>query len=103
MRADHNPDRRPVAFDRQHQLVVDDIMQAYVEWRLTCITLWEADRSWVAAPAPDAASAFDAYMDALDREEHACDTYVRRMELAGALATRVREPVLFYAGRTEGP
>jgi hypothetical protein len=103
MRADHSPDRRPVAFDRQHQRVVDDIVQAYVEWRMTCITLWEADRCWVAAPAPGAASAFQAYVDALNREEHACDAYARRMELAGPLAKRVREPVMCYAGRTAAP
>jgi hypothetical protein len=49
--------------------LVDEAVDAYVDWREECATVWEAYERWVRADAADAQSALAAYWAALDREE----------------------------------
>jgi anti-sigma-K factor RskA len=55
--------------------MVDEAMEAYVEWREECIRVWDADQGWRSAVSADAALAFPAYVAALDREERASEVY----------------------------
>ena len=64
---------------------VDDAFDAYVCWREECIAVDRAYSAWTRARLADAALAFDAYTDALDREERAANIYVRLMGQLGQL------------------
>src|ERR1700737_5195545 len=59
--------------------MIDEAMDAYVEWREECIRVWDADRLWLSAERVDAALAFRAYVAALDREERAAEVYADLM------------------------
>jgi hypothetical protein len=59
--------------------MIDEAMDAYVEWREECIRVWDADRRWLSAERADAALAFRAYVAALDREERAAEVYADLM------------------------
>ena len=71
--------------------LMDEAVDAYVEWREECATVRDAYERWARAPAADSGSAFAAYWAAVDREERAADIYA---ELMGRLATacRLRSP-----------
>jgi hypothetical protein len=56
---------------------VDEVMDAYVNWRQECIRVSEAYQRWRTAVRADAALAFHAYLAALDREERAAEVYGR--------------------------
>jgi hypothetical protein len=49
--------------------LVDEAMDAYVDWREECAGVWDAYERWARAPKIDAVGAFSAYRAALDREE----------------------------------
>jgi hypothetical protein len=63
--------------DRQ---LVDEAIEAYVDWREECAAVWDASDRWGNIPRVDAAVAFSASRAALDREECASHAY------AGVLA-----------------
>jgi hypothetical protein len=55
--------------------MVDEAMDAYVDWREESAHVWEAYHRWLSAGRTDAALAFRAYAAALDREERASEVY----------------------------
>lgn len=57
------------------QQLVDEAIEAYVDWREECAQLWDAYERWARAPKIDAAGTFSAYRAALDREECASHAY----------------------------
>jgi hypothetical protein len=59
--------------------LVDDVIDAYVDWREECLFVWDAYCRWAAAPQADATLAFAAYAAALDREERASAYYAGRI------------------------
>jgi hypothetical protein len=63
----------------QRTELVDDAIDAYVDWREECRFVWDAYRRWSSACRADAALAFAAYAAALDREERAAAAYARRL------------------------
>jgi hypothetical protein len=58
-----------------HHSLIDDVMDAYVEWRQQSADVGGAYRRWLAAHSCDTTLAFAAYHAALDREEVASRTY----------------------------
>jgi hypothetical protein len=79
--------------------MIDDAMDAYVEWREECVRVWDAYHAWRSAVRTDAALAFRAYLAALDREERAAEVYaVLSRELESVASTtrqarpRIRRP-----------
>jgi len=56
---------------------VDEVMDAYVDWRQECMRVWEAYERWLSASRTDAGLAFGAYLAALDCEERASEVYGR--------------------------
>jgi hypothetical protein len=65
--------------------LVDAAATAYAQWRSECAAVRGAYHRWVAAGAGDKASAYHAYNDALDREEHAAQRYARLIRRAGQI------------------
>jgi hypothetical protein len=64
--------------------LVDDVIDAYVDWQEERMWVWDAYHRWTRAARDDAALAFAAYGAALDREERASARY------AGGLSRLVR-------------
>jgi hypothetical protein len=55
--------------------LVDEAIDAYVDWREECAGVWDAYERWARAPRIDAEGTFSAYRAALDREECASHAY----------------------------
>jgi hypothetical protein len=77
----------PIMIRSEQNQAVDEVVDAYVDWRQECITVWEAYQRWRSAARDDGALAFRAYLAALDREERAAEVYGR---VLGALEARLR-------------
>jgi hypothetical protein len=58
-----------------HRQMVDDALDAYLEWRQQCSAVWDAYARWANATPEDKLSAYAAYQAALDREEAAAIVY----------------------------
>ena len=69
----------------EHQRFVDDAVLAYVGWRRECTEVWDTYRYWTNATAADAAAAWCAYRNAVDREEAAAAVYATLMDRVGGL------------------
>src|SRR5438270_9819589 len=80
-----------IATKSQRQLV-DEAMDAYVDWREECIALSDAYGRWTAARPAEAALAFRGYVAALDREERASEVYAGVIGRVGALVATDDEP-----------
>ena len=59
--------------------LVDEAVDAYVDWREERASVWDAYARWASAPVADCRLAFSAYRAALDREERAAHVYAELM------------------------
>src|ERR1700760_2667830 len=59
---------------RQERLV-DELVEAYIDWRETCARVNDAYRAWASARAPCSNVACELYRAALDAEERAAEVY----------------------------
>jgi hypothetical protein len=57
--------------------LVDETLDAYVEWREECAGVRDAYRRWSSAPLSEVTDAFREYLTALEYEEHAADRYAQ--------------------------
>jgi len=65
--------------------LMDEAIEAYVDWREECAEVWGAYERWASALVADAAAAFSAYRAAVDREECASHAYAGVLQrVAGA-------------------
>jgi hypothetical protein len=80
-----------IPLETSKQLLVDDAIRAYVDWREECRAVWDAYRGWGAAKATDGALAFAVYTAALDREQQASDVYADMIRRVGDSVTADRE------------
>jgi hypothetical protein len=55
--------------------LVDDLIEAYLEWREECVCVRISYDDWTSSIDAEAGSAFSAYRAALEREERACHIY----------------------------
>jgi len=55
--------------------LLDDLVEAYVEWRETCARVHDAYRFWASETPRGGRLAFGLYMAALDAEEQAAGVY----------------------------
>lgn len=62
--------------------LLDEMVDAYVDWREERATVWDAYERWTSAALPDSPLAFAAYCAALDREERAAHVYAELMTRA---------------------
>ena len=85
--------------EQVHKELVDETIEAYVDWREESAGVWDAYERWARAPKIDRAGAFSAYRAALDREECASHAYAG---LAGIAAGK-RAGGLFGTRRDAEP
>jgi hypothetical protein len=70
--------------------LVDEVIDAYVDWREECARVWDAYERWAHAPRIDTAGAFSAYRAALDREECAAHAYANLLpRITAGVMTRL--------------
>jgi hypothetical protein len=68
--------------------LLDELVDAYVDWREERGTVWDAYERWTCACVPDSPLAFSAYCAALDREERAAHVYAELMtRVSGTVRT----------------
>jgi hypothetical protein len=65
--------------------LLDEVVDAYVDWREERAIVWDAYACWHSAPVPDCPLAFSAYRAALDREERAAHVYAELMTRVSAV------------------
>jgi hypothetical protein len=83
----------------RRERLVDEPLDAYVEWRETCARVSDAYRSWASETAPGDRTAFGSYVAALDAEEHAAQGYAGLVRRADRLPWSEHPP----SGRLGGP
>jgi hypothetical protein len=76
---------RRIKRSAHERALVDASIAAYGEWRKECQAVQNADRRWVRANALEESFAFDAYREALDREEHVARRYASVVSRASNL------------------
>jgi hypothetical protein len=73
----HRPERD---HDATRLALLDTVMDSYVRWRDESRTVQESYRQWQTAGREERSDAFDRYVAALDREEHAAHGHRRVVE-----------------------
>jgi hypothetical protein len=64
--------------------LVDAVMHGYLTWRAETMAVTDTYKNWTCTPRNESASAFDTYLEALDREEQAADAYQCLLEQAAS-------------------
>ena len=82
-----------------HKRLVDNLIEAYVDWREACRLVRSAYRDWGITRRQGAADAFLEYSKALDREERAAEEYARLVRRVG----QVDAPPQIFAGHSSEP
>jgi hypothetical protein len=73
--------------------LLDETLDAYVEWREDCAAVRAAHRRWSTAPVSHATDAFDEYVATLNNEEHAANLYAQLIRRVSRRASfRPRNP-----------
>jgi hypothetical protein len=82
--------------------LVDDLVEAYVDWREACARVDDAYRLCVSETGPRGRVAFGVYMAALDEEEEAAEVYAGLVRRADRLRWRERPPTESLGGPAWG-
>lgn len=83
--------------------LVDELVDAYVEWREECLVLAGAYERWSSEANRDRRLAFAAYRAALDREQQACSVYESRCNRVARELTSGRGPIARLRRRRRQP
>ena len=78
--------RRSPQKDADRVDLLDATMASYANWRDQSRAVAESYRTWSSAVGLERDAAFDRYVAALDREEHAARGYRRLVDRADALS-----------------
>ena len=92
----------PVAMKWQRRRVVDEAMDAYVDWRQACNAVRLAYSRWAGARRSEVALWYAAYSVALEREEHASERYAGLLRRAGELVAPAPAPTSSMAAAGAG-
>jgi hypothetical protein len=76
----------------RRERLVDELVEAYVDWRETCARVGDAYRSWSDETASRRKVAFGLYTAALDEEEQAAEVYAELVRRADKLSWSERLP-----------
>ena len=77
---------------RARSELLDELMDAYVDWREECNALRDAYDRWSTASPDERSLAFVAYRAALDLEEQASTVYAERTQLVASELAFRRKP-----------
>jgi hypothetical protein len=75
----------------RRERLVDELVEAYVDWRETCARVNDAYRSWASETAPRNTVTFGFYTVALDAEEQAAEVYAGLVRRADKLPWSVAD------------
>jgi hypothetical protein len=79
--------------------LVDQLIEAYVDWRETCARVGDAYRFWAIGSGSGGRIAFGLYVAALDAEERSAEVYAGLVRRADALAWSENSPAEPRGGR----
>jgi hypothetical protein len=82
--------------------LVDKLVEAYVDWRETCVRVNDAYRFWASEAGPCGRVAFGLYVAALDAEEQAARVYAGFVRRADKLPFNDHSPTEPLGGRAWG-
>jgi hypothetical protein len=83
--------------------VIDEAIDAYVEWREECLFLVDAYQRWLSEADRDRRLAFAAYRAALDREQQASSVYESRCDRVARELISGRGPIARLRRRRHQP
>jgi hypothetical protein len=75
-----------------HQRLVDDMVDAYAQWRGECAAVQAAYDLWCNAAAEDESLAFGLYEAALDKEERSSQVYADLVQRVSSVLVPDSEP-----------
>ena len=76
----------------RRERLVDELVEAYVDWRGACARVDDAYRSWASETGSCSRVASELYMLALDAEQQAAEVYARLVRRADKLSWSERPP-----------
>jgi hypothetical protein len=82
----------------RRERLLDELVEAYVDWREACAHVHDAYRFWANEPTGEDGVMFDLYMAALDAEERAAGVYARLVRRADELPWSEDPPVESLGG-----
>ena len=86
----------------RRERLVDELVEAYIDWRETCARVNDTYRSWASETGPCGRAAFGLYMAALDAEELAAEVYAGLVSRADELRWSEDPPVDPLGGGVPG-
>jgi hypothetical protein len=95
------PDTEYIMNTLSRKPLIDQVIEAYVDWREACLQVNDRYRSWASETGPNGRDAFGRYVAALDAEGQAADVYA---ELVGHARTYIaaleaaEQAAVLYAG-----
>ena len=94
--------RRDMLNTLRREKLVDELVEAYIDWREACARVNDAYRSWARATDPCGEVAFGRYVAALDAEEQAAEVYAGLVRRADDLPWSEDPPAGPLGGRAAG-
>ena len=82
--------------------LVDELVEAYIDWRETCVRVNDAYRSCAGETGPRGRVAFELYTAALDAEQRAAEVYAGLIRRADEMPFSEDPPDEPLGGRTPG-
>jgi hypothetical protein len=82
--------------------LVDELVEAYIDWRETCVRVNDAYRSCAGETGPRGRVAFELYTAALDAEQRAAEVYAGLIRRADEVPFSEDPPDEPPSGRTPG-
>ena len=86
----------------RRERLVDELVEAYIDWRETCVRVNDAYRAWAGKTGPRGRVAFELYAVALDAEQRAAEVYAGLVRRADEVPWREDPPDEPLGGRAPG-
>jgi hypothetical protein len=86
----------------RRERLVDELVEAYSDWRERCARVSDAYRSWASGTGACGRAAFGLYLAAVDAEEEAAEVYAGLVRRADELSRSDDPPTGPLGGRPWG-
>jgi hypothetical protein len=94
--------RRYVMNTLRRERLVDELVEAYIDWREMCVRANDAYGAWAGETGPRGRVAFELYTVALDAEERAAEVYADLVRRADEVPWSEDPPDEPLGGRAPG-
>jgi hypothetical protein len=94
--------RRYVMNTLRRERLVDELVEAYIDWREMCVRANDAYGAWAGETGPRGRVAFELYTVALDAEERAAEVYAGLVRRADEVPWSEDPPDEPLGGRAPG-